>query len=76
MAIDYSSLLTDEQKRNLLQQRITQFASEAYQHDLNKQVAVSSGSTEGVTAADEALAVLETAIKVHQDVLSALPVQE
>lgn len=37
--MDYSSLLTNEQKRNILEQRIAQFASEAYQHTLNKEVA-------------------------------------
>jgi hypothetical protein len=73
MTIDYSTLLTEEQKRNLLQQRITQFASEAYQNDLNKQVAIASGNEDGVKAADDALAILETAITVHQDALAAIP---
>jgi len=66
MALDYSSLLTDEQKKSILEQRLTQFAAEAYQHDINKQVASSAGNAEGVAQAEAALEALEAAIAVHQ----------
>ena len=72
MAIDYSSLLSDEQKKSILDQRLTQFAAEAYQHDINKQVASSAGNAEGVTAAEEALKALEAAIAVHQSELAKI----
>jgi hypothetical protein len=72
MALDYSSLLTDEQKKSILEQRLTQFASEAYQHDINKTVAKASGNAEGVTAAEAALETLEAAINVHQDELAKI----
>ena len=72
MALDYSSLLSDEQKRSILEQRIAQFASEAYQHDINKTVASATGNEEGVTQAEAALVVLEGAISVHQDELAKL----
>lgn len=68
--MDYSSLLSTEQKRSILEQRIAQFASEAYQHAINKQVA--GDNAEAVTAADEALAILDNAIKIHQDELAKL----
>lgn len=68
--MDYSSLLSNEQKRSILEQRIAQFASEAYQHAINKQVA--GDNAEAVTAADEALAILDNAIKIHQDELAKL----
>lgn len=68
--MDYSSLLTDDQKKSILEQRIAQFASEAYQHTLNKTVA--GDNAEAVTAADEALAILDNAIKIHQDELAKL----
>jgi hypothetical protein len=68
--MDYSALLTDEQKKSILEQRIAQFASEAYQHGLNKEVA--KDNAEAVQAADEALAILDNAIKVHQDELAKL----
>lgn len=72
MAIDFGSLLTDEQKANLVQQRISQFAAEAYQHTLNKATAEKLGATDQVEAADKNLALLESAIEVHQEELSKL----
>jgi hypothetical protein len=74
MTIDYSSLLTDEQKRNILQQRISQFAAEAYQHTLNKQTCETLEDEAGIEAADKSLTVLEAAISVHQAELTAIPV--
>ena len=68
--MDYSSLLTNEQKRNILEQRIAQFASEAYQHTINKQVA--GDNAEAVEAANNALAILDNAIKIHQEELAKL----
>ena len=72
MALDYSSLLTDEQKKSILEQRLTQFAAEAYQHDINKQVASSAGNAEGVAQAEAALETLEAAIAVHQAEIAKL----
>lgn len=76
MTIDYSSLLTDEQKRNILQQRISQFAAEAYQHTLNKQTCESLDDAAGVENAEKALAILEKAIEVHGNELNSLPVPQ
>jgi hypothetical protein len=72
MAIDYSALLTDEQKKNILSQRIGQFAAEAWQHELNKQTCQNLNDEAGVANADQALAVLEAAIGVHQAELDAI----
>ena len=74
MAIDYSALLTEDQKRSLLTQRINQFAQEAFQHDLNLQVASATGNTELVNSSNTDLKTLEIAIKVNQDALAGLPV--
>ena len=68
--MDYSSLLTTEQKKSILEQRLAQFASEAYQHTLNKEVA--KDNAEAVLAADDALAILDNAITVHQEELAKL----
>lgn len=70
--MDYSSLLTDEQKKSILEQRIAQFASEAYQHTINKTVASTTGNEEGVTQAEAALGTLEATISIHQDELAKL----
>jgi hypothetical protein len=74
MAINYAALLTDEQKRSILEQRIAQFASEAYQHTLNKTTCESLADEEGVANADKALTILEAAIQTHQGELAVLPV--
>jgi hypothetical protein len=73
MSIDYASLLTDEQKRNILSQRVSQFAAEAYQHSLNKTTCVSLDDTDGIANAEKALVVLEAAIATHQAELAGLP---
>jgi hypothetical protein len=72
--MDYASLLTNEQKRSILEQRIAQFATEAYQHELNKEVAKDNADV--VQAADEALTILSNAITVHQEELAKLPTVE
>lgn len=75
MAIDYSSLLTDKQKKSILTQRLQQFAAEAYQHEINKTVAVAAGNDDGVKVADDALTILDKAIQVHQDEIAKLPAE-
>ena len=72
MAIDFNALLTDEHKRNLLSQRIEQFAGEAYQHELNRQIAEKINDSESVAQSQAALITLETAITVHQEELDSL----
>ena len=68
--MDYSALLTTEQKKAILEQRIAQFASEAYQHDINKKMA--GDNSEAIQAANDALDILDNAIKIHQDELAKL----
>jgi len=72
MPINYEDMLTAEQKTAILQQRIAQFASEAWQHTLNRQTCEAIGDIDGMQAADNALTVLEAAITVHQDKLTEL----
>ena len=72
MAINFDNLLTNEQKRNLLTQRIEQFATEAYQHGLNLQIAERVNDEETITSSTNALNVLENAITVHEEELASL----
>jgi hypothetical protein len=72
--MDYSALLSDAQKRSILEQRIAQFATEAYQHEINKKMA--GNNVEAVAAADDALAILDNAIEIHQEELAKLPTAE
>jgi hypothetical protein len=71
--MDYSLLLTPEQKRSLLENRIQQFASEAYQYTLNLKTAESVGTEDQIDGIKKSIEILESAIKVHQDELSKLP---
>lgn len=68
--MDYSALLTNDQKRSILEQRIAQFASEAYQHTINKKMA--GDNAEAIQAANDALAILDNAITIHQNELAKL----
>lgn len=72
MPIDYSSLLSDSQKRSILQQRVQQFAAEAYQHEINRKLATETGNEAGVAQADEALTILDQAISLHLEELEKL----
>jgi hypothetical protein len=76
MSIDYASLLTAEQKRNVLEQRISQFALEAYQHELNKETCAALDDENGISLAEKSLATLEAAITTHQTELAGLPAAE
>lgn len=76
MTIDYTSLLTDEQKRSIVQQRISQFAAEAYQHELNKKTFESLADEAQIETSNKALTDLEAAIIIHQAELDSLPVTE
>jgi hypothetical protein len=73
MSIDYSTLLTTQQKRDILAARIAQFAQEAYQVSLNKLTATRLENEPELEKITQALALLETAITVHQEELASLP---
>jgi hypothetical protein len=72
MSIDYNALLTSDQKRQILEARLAQFASEAYQVTLNLATAEKLGNQEQIDKVKSNLNLLETAIVVHQEELSTL----
>jgi hypothetical protein len=72
MALDFNELLSADQKRGILTQRIQQFAVEAYQHHLNATTAESLGNEDAVAASQEALVTLEAAIAANQAELDSL----
>jgi hypothetical protein len=74
--MDYSSLLTLEQKKELLQNRIQQFASEAYQYTLNLKTAETLGTEEQIEEIKKSIELLDSAIKIHQEELGSLPASE
>lgn len=70
MAISYDNLLTQEQKKAILESRIQQFAADIYQTELNREIHVRAGNEDAVAGSDESIAFLKTAIDVHQEELS------
>jgi hypothetical protein len=72
MSVDYNALLTSDQKKNILEARLAQFASEAYQVTLNLATAEKLGNQEQIDKVKINLNLLETAIVVHQEELSTL----
>lgn len=74
MSIDFNAELTNEQRAEIVQQRITQFAAEAYQHELNKRTAEKLGSEDQIESINKNLEILEAAIGVHKEELSKIPV--
>jgi hypothetical protein len=72
MSIDYSNILSTEQKREILTARVLQFARDAYQYDLNLKAAKLIGSEDQIEKIEKSLEVLEAAISVHQKELDSL----
>ena len=73
MATDFSALLSDDQKRAILENNIQQLAYQGYQHELNMKTAEALGSEQGVESANEYIAQTEAALLTHQEALDALP---
>jgi hypothetical protein len=64
--------LTNEQKTEILNQRLAQFETEKYQHELNKEVALALDEPAQAEQADQAILIIDTAIEVHQTKLDEL----
>jgi hypothetical protein len=76
MSVNFESILSSSEKRQIIEKRMAQFASDAYQYQLNLKTAEIVGSEEQVETIRKSLSVLETAIKIHQDELAALPQED
>lgn len=75
MSVDYNNLLTVEQKQNILNGNLQQFAAQAYVLELNKKAiiaAASEGSDEKVAVIDSDIKSLTQAISVYQEELATL----
>lgn len=70
--MNFEELLSVDQRKEILEGRILNFAVEAYQVSLNKQVAASTGDVSAVEQATHALATLESAIQVYKDELATI----
>jgi hypothetical protein len=64
--------ITDDEKAQILNQRLKQFAAEKYQHEINAEVSAALDDEAGAAAAAQAIATLDAAIAVHESRLSDL----
>ena len=58
--------VSDEQKTQLLSERIAQLNLEGYQHELNKATAEAVGNEQAILEAESAIAIIVAAIEVAQ----------
>jgi hypothetical protein len=72
MAISYDNLLTVEQKKAIVENRLQQFASEAYQTELNKKIQIRQGDEDAAESYDASLELMKSAIEVHKEELAKL----
>lgn len=64
--------VSNETKIALLNQRIEALNLEGYQHELNKKSAEALGNEEVVAQSEQAIAIIESAIQVHEQELESL----
>jgi hypothetical protein len=76
MSINFDALLSDEQKRTIITQRLNQFIVEAYQVTLNVRVAEANGDENSVAEGNKTLEVLENAVAIYTEELNSVPVTE
>jgi hypothetical protein len=74
MSIDFNSLLTVEEKQNIVVNKIKNYAAEAYQVSLNKEALEKNpeANADGIVESDKALLNLEEAINVYKNELESL----
>ena len=68
----FNEYLNDEEKAMIIQQRIKQFASEGYQQELNRDLALKSENTEIVEQIEESIEAIKKAIEIQKELLDNL----
>jgi hypothetical protein len=76
MSNNFSAYLTDEQQKNIIAQRIQQFAVEGYQISINRKVAEATGDEAVLAEIDKNIETLTSVIAAYQAELDALPQTE
>ena len=69
---EFDSYLSKSNREALLRERISRFALEGYQYELNLKFAIETDNKEGVKQAQEAIDSLKLAIKMHEEQLQSL----
>lgn len=69
---EFDSYLPKSNREALLRERISRFALEGYQYELNLKFAIETNDEEAVKQAKEAIDSLKLAIKMHEEQLQLL----
>lgn len=70
--MDFNSILSVEERKEILLQRLRGFYIEAYQVSLHIKVAEATNDQESLKQTEESLKILEAAIKVYSEELESL----
>lgn len=70
--MDISNLVSQESKIKIVTARLTQFAEELYQYQLNLKTSTAMGIPEQIESTQKSIAALEIAIKVHEEELASI----
>lgn len=70
--MNFEELLTADQRKEVLENRILGFSVEAYQVSLNKKVAEAVNDVDGIQQSQNSLAMLEIAIGIYKDELATI----
>ena len=71
----FDSYLSGADREKLLRERISRFALEGYQYEMNLKFALEIGDEQGALEAQSAIDDLTTAISIHEAELAGLPKQ-
>ena len=69
---EFDSYLSKSNRETLLRERISRFALEGYQYELNLQFAIETKDEEGIETAKNAIDSLKLAINMHEKELQSL----
>jgi hypothetical protein len=69
---EFDSYLPRSNRETLLRERISRFALEGYQYELNLKFAIETNDKEGIEQAQEAIASLKLAIEMHEKEIQSL----
>jgi hypothetical protein len=65
--------ISDNEKRNILQSRISSFTLDLYGHELNRQIAVINDDQEEILKADQSMAIISNTIEVYKQEFDLIP---
>lgn len=69
---EFDDYISVEDKASIIEQRILQFASEGFQHEINRDIATKQNDEETAARSEEAVRLIKEAIEVQKQMLDEL----